>query len=369
LQKNAVIVKDKIIDKIRSADAVSFHDFMEMALYYPEAGYYTSPGEKTGSKGDYFTSPYLGNIFGAMVAKQLEEMWMQLNEASFTIVEYGAGNGALCYDILTYMRQNAKMYNGITYYIIEKSPFMIEKEKVSLRAFDGKIKWIRSIKEIGEVTGCILSNEVVDNFSVHQVVMKDELMEVFVEYDGNFTEILRPAGEELKDYLQRFNLALPRNYRTEINLEAEDWIREIAVALKKGFVLTIDYGYSAADLYDQKKAAGTLLCYHNHRINDNPFLNVGEQDITTHVNFSALLHAGAREGLQYAGFTNQSYFLISLGLAEYIRKMEQNGYNNANGNPSLALLLNMGQKIKVFVQQKECKQVFLSGMRFSLLLE
>src|SRR5882672_459904 len=112
-----MLIKDRIIDKIYSGGPVSFHDFMEMSLYYPEAGYYTSPGEKTGSKGDYYTSPYLGNIFGTMVGKQVEEMWGILNEPSFTIIEYGAGNGALCYDILTYLKNNSPLYNGLTYYI------------------------------------------------------------------------------------------------------------------------------------------------------------------------------------------------------------------------------------------------------------
>ena len=302
-----MLIRDRIIERIYSGGPLSFHDFMEMSLYYPVEGYYTSTGEKTGSKGDYYTSPYLGNIFGTLVGKQVEEMWRILNESTFTIVEYGAGNGALCYDILSYLKDNIQLYNGLTYYIIEKSPVMIGKEKTLLNGFDCKVKWVASINEIGSVTGCILSNEVLDNFSVHQVIMQDELMEVFVGYDEKFIEILRPAPEDLKDYLRRFNINLPKGFRTEINLQAEDWIREVAIVLKKGFVLTVDYGYTSYELYHHKRIAGTMLCYHNHTINDDPFLHVGEQDITTHVNFSALLHAGIKEGLNHCGFTSQAF--------------------------------------------------------------
>ena len=343
---------------------------MEMALYYPAEGYYTSTGEKTGSKGDYYTSPYLGNIFGIMIGKQVEEMWSMINESSFTIVEYGAGNGALCYDILTYLQHNAHLFKGLTYYIIEKSPGMIEKEKVMLKGFAGKVKWAGSISGIGDITGCILSNEVIDNFSVHQVMMQQELMEVFVAHDEKFIEIPRPAAEELKEYLQRFNIVLPKGSRAEINLEAESWISEVAAALRKGFVLTIDYGYPSYELY-LKRLSGTMQCYHNHSVNNDPFLHVGEQDITTHVNFSSLLYTGVKQGLGHCGFTTQSYFLNSLGLADYLRRQEKESGSRMNDQhmiSSIAALITMGQQFKVFIQQKGLEKVALSGMKFPLQL-
>jgi SAM-dependent MidA family methyltransferase len=361
-------IKESILGKIHADGPLCFHDFMEMALYHPEGGYYTSPGERIGSKGDYFTSPCLGNIFGAMIGKQVEEMWRILKEPAFTIVEYGAGNGALCYDVLTYLQKNTSLYNNLTYYIIEKSPEMIKKEKIILNDLLHKIKWIGSIKEAGDITGCILSNELVDNFSVHRIVMQDELMEVFVDYKEHFIEVARPAAPELKDYLHRFNVMLPKGFKTEINLQAEDWMSEVATTLKKGFVITIDYGYPSNELYNYKRAAGTMLCYHNHTINDDPFLHVGEQDITTHVNFSALLHAGKKEGLNCCGFTSQSYFLSSLGLADHIRCIEQhdgNKSNQHNGIAAITSLIRMGQKFNVLIQQKGLEEVFLSGMKLA----
>src|SRR5690349_5800205 len=119
-----MLVKEKIIQRIQLEGPLSFHDFMEMALYYPSAGYYTSEGEKIGKHGDYYTSPCLGNFFGELIGKQMKEMWTQLGEQDFSIIEYGAGSALLCRDMLIYLSNNTSMFKGLTYYIIEKSPEM-----------------------------------------------------------------------------------------------------------------------------------------------------------------------------------------------------------------------------------------------------
>lgn len=297
-----------IIEKIQKDGPVSFRDFMEIALYYPDLGYYTSSAEKIGKEGDYYTSPYLTNLFGEMIGKQLEEMWYLLGEKDFTIVEYGAGPGALCLDILGYLKNNKPLYEALNYYIIEKSSAMRAKEQQLLKE---KVKWVNAITEIPPVTGCILANEVVDNFSVHAVMMEDELMELFVNYDNGFLELWQQASPAVKKYLKELNVDLPKGYRAEINLQAIDWIKEVATALNAGFVLTIDYGATSADLYSAARKSGTLLCYHKHSINDNIFDNIGQQDITAHVNFSALHHWGLQYGLEPAGFTSQAHFLLS----------------------------------------------------------
>ncbi len=363
-----MLAEEKIIDKIKKEGPLSFHDFMEIALYDPAAGYYTSPAEKIGSNGDYYTSAYLTEMFAAMICKQLEEMWHIMNEEEFAIIEYGAGVGLLCCDMLGYLKNNSPLYDHLTYYIIEKSPAMIEKEKAVLAGKADKVRWVNSIAEISGISGCVVSNEVVDNFAVHQVVMQDELMELFVDYDGKFIERVQPASAALKDHLQRFNIQLPKGYRTEINLEAESWIQEIATALRKGFVLTIDYGHTANEFYSNQRSSGTLLCYYKHTINDDPFQHIGEQDITTHVNFSALIAAGSKEGLNFCGFTNQSNFLLSLGLVNYLRQVEEAATKPIDcSHVSLhKLLFEMGRKIKVLAQEKGVGRVSLSGMKFPL---
>ena len=357
-----------IIQKIRKHGPVSFRDFMEMSLYYPGLGYYTSAPDKIGKDGDYYTSPWLTSIFGEMVARQLEEMWNLLGKKDFTIVEYGGGNGNLCRDILHQLKNNRELYDKLHYFIIEKRGRIWEKEKL---IFPGKLSWQESIRDIPIMNGCVLSNEVLDNFSIYQVVMQDELMEVYVDYKEDFVELLQPASRELKDYLVQLQVTLPKGFRTEINLQAIDWIKEIAAILQQGFVLTIDYGFSSSDLYSPKRSLGTLVCYHKHTINYCPYINIGRQDITTHVNFSALRHWGLKSGLEYCGFTNQASFLLGLGLTEHLKKREENGKYDTEDNPKKALLLHtfladMGKKFKILIQNKGIQKPRLSGLQFPL---
>ena len=359
-----MLLPDIIIDRIEKEGPLSFRDFMEMALYYPGQGYYTSDRQKLGRSGDFYTSAYLTGLFGEMVARQLEEMWHVLGQQSFTIVEYGAGAGLLCRDILQRLKANGPLYDQLSYVIIEKSEPMRRRERESLPE---KVRWVDSIRDISPVRGCILSNELVDNFSVHQVVMLDELMEVCVAYDGGFVETLRPAADPLKDYLDRLGVDLPREFRAEINLEATEWIMEVSRALQQGFVMTIDYGYTSSALYS--KRTGTLACYHRHQVNYCPYDLVGEQDITSHVNFSALDYWGRQGGLECCGFTSQTHFLQALGLTRHLRKWEEevatDPVRRQQQMLQLHTLLEMGHPFKVLVQRKGVGRVYLSGMQFA----
>ena len=225
------MLSDIIKEQIRNKGPISFHDFMEMALYYPGLGYYTSPREKIGGNGDYFTSCNLTPAFGYSLARQIQQMWEISGEQDFSIVEVGAGTGLLCHDILEYFKAYPLLYQRLRYYIIEKSPTMRDLQKKLLK---DSVSWIDSADEIDGITGCVLSNELLDNFSVHQVVMEDKLMEVFIDNkEDNFTEVLRPANEPLKQYLAWLGIILPKGFRTEINLEAIEWLNEIAARLRK----------------------------------------------------------------------------------------------------------------------------------------
>ena len=343
-----------IMHKIQDNGPIFFCDFMEMALYYPGLGYYTSNGNPIGVKGDYYTSPQLTPLFGMMIGKQLEAMWEATGKGKFTVVEYGAGNGQLCRDIMAYLKGVPDFYEKLNYCIIEKQA-----------AWTGdlpeKVSWHETLSGIPEITGCILSNELVDNFSVHQVVMEDELMEVFIGYDGKFTEMLQPASQELKAYFDELNIILPKGYRTEINLQAIQWIAEIAKALKKGYVLTIDYGYTSSQLYTEQKKRGTLMCYNKHTTNENLYTDIGRQDITAHINFSALCHWGFKNGLACIGLTNQADFLMRFGFKESLREISLANQNVLEAIKeevflSYMLLLDMGTKFKVLIQEKGIKK-------------
>jgi len=357
-----------IAEKIHREGPISFHDFMEMSLYYPEYGYYSTARDKIGKSGDFYTSPCVSSLFGEMVARQLEEMWCWLGRQPFSVVEYGAGTGLLCRDILQSLQRNKELYAGLHYYIIERSPVMRERTR-GLLTDPARVSWHDDITEIPPITGCILSNELIDNFAVHQVVMEGQLMEVFVDHRGDFTECLRPAAGPLNNYFSELCVTLPEGYRTEINLEAIDWIARISRALEKGFVLTIDYGFPSRFLYDRHRNNGTLVCYHRHLVNYSPYTNIGEQDITTHINFSALCHWGLNNGLEIGGYTNQAHFLQGLGLAAHLRNMEEEGLMDQwspDEKVSLVktLLMDMGQKFNVLIQYKGLRKPLLSGMRF-----
>jgi len=342
-----------------------FRDFMEMALYYPELGYYTSAHEKLGPRGDYYTSPVLSELFGQMIARQLEEMWCAMGKGAFTLIEFGAGTGILCNDILNYLKSHSALYDHISYCIIEKSGTMCAQERQIIR-HEGKVNWYRSVIEIGAFTSCVFTNEVLDNFSIHQVIMKQELMEVCVDYTNGFTETTIPASPILKSYLEEEHVKLPANYRTEINLQAKEWITDVAGVLDRGFVLTIDYGYPSWEYYHPRRSAGTLMCYHQQKVSENPYEHVGHKDITAHVNFSALNRGGMRYGLVPGGFTNQNNFLHSLGLVNCIRTLEHQKksgkLNEKDFRQVITLLYGMGNKFKVLMQHKNVSVPRLTGM-------
>lgn len=357
---------DYIQEQIRDNGPISFHDFMEIALYHPEDGYYTSPEDKIGKEGDYYTSPWLTPLFGEMLGKQLEDMWTIGGKGQFKIIEYGAGTGAQCSAIMNYLKQNEEFYKNLEYCIIEKNTSKLPA------SFDdnSKIKIIGSIKDISPFTGCVLANEVLDNFPVHVVEKQESLMEVYVDYKDGFYEELRPAGNQLKEYFQELDVELPKGFRTEINLQAIQWLKDISESLEKGFILTIDYGFLSEDLYNPSRSKGTLLCYHRHRINDQPFNFIGEQDITAHVNFSALAHWGRKFDLHPLGYSDQSTFLLALGLTSHLRNIEIRMSNDPSSNKEdifrlYKFLADMGKKFRVLIQEKGMPNSKLMGMQFA----
>ena len=355
-------LSEVIIEKIKGEGPVSFHDFMEMCLYHPELGYYNSSRERIGTNGDYYTSSVLHPLYGIMMGKQLEEMWKLLGGKELTIVEYGAGTGELCRNIMEYLKNNKPLYDHLQYCIIEKSRSMREREKLLLH---DQVTWLDSISELTNFQGCIISNEVVDNFSVHEVVMQEELMEVFVDYKNGFTELLLPASSSLKNYLGELNIQLPKGFRTEVNLQAITWIEEIAVSLSRGYVITIDYGYPSNEFYRSCRSNGTLMCYQQHAVNDRIYDDIGMKDITSHVNFSALMHWGEKNRLRTCGLTNQAHFLLGLGLGDHLSISENHipDYLN-NAFLKYTLLVDMGSKFKVLIQRKGVENCPLKGLKY-----
>jgi len=222
--------------------------------------------------------------------------------------------------------------------------------------------------ETNSIVGCIFSNELVDAFPVHLVRFeRGEWSELFVTAQSDEFK-LAPGPVSFPIHPSSFiPHPLPDGYTTEVHLAALDWLGEMARILKRGFLVTIDYGYLEAEYYAPHRAAGTLLCYHEHRSNNQPLERVGEQDITAHVNFGALTFMGTALGLDFTGFTDQSHFLMGIGREEIERIISANPGKPDRLRRQLQTLLNpadMGRTFKVLVQHKAVEAPKLSGLRY-----
>jgi len=367
-----------LMDRITAQGEISFDKFMEAALYEPGLGYYTSAGRKVGAEGDFYTSMNVHGAFGRLIAKEICRFWELLGSpAAFTIAEAGAGGGQLALDILDAICElNQPLYAGLTYRLIEKEPTLQEAQAAFLARHGERLAWSApEALAAGELrlTGCIISNELFDAMPVHVVEMtNDGLKELFIGADGGgFLERLRaPATPELTAYLDRFRVALQPGQRAEINLAAPAWIAAAAGALERGFVLTVDYGYLAEELYAPQRRDGTLLCYHKHTTGENPYVLVGEQDITTHINFSALVAAGEEAGLATAWYGEQYRFLLGTGLLEELIRLEAQATTEPERlkhRLALKKLMlpegGMGDTFKVLIQAKGVENPQLLCMR------
>ncbi|MDK2411205.1 class I SAM-dependent methyltransferase [Aphanizomenon sp. PH219] len=320
---------------------ITFAQYMDMVLYHPEHGYYSSDAIKIGFRGsDFFTSASLGADFGELLAKQFYQMWEILDQPiHFDLVEMGAGQGILASHILNYIQQEyPDFFGAVKYIIVEKSQSLKQEQQQRLQDF--AVDWC-NLEEIPSksINGCFFSNELVDAFPVHQFILAaGELREIYVtlaELNPEISEIQiirnplfievigEPSTPQLGEYFKLVGIDLSQNtyengYRSEINLAALNWLGIVADCLERGYVLTIDYGYPAHRYYNPRRSQGTLQCYYQHRHHDNPYINIGQQDITAHVDFTALSSWGERCGLKQVGWTQQGLFLMSLGIGERI---------------------------------------------------
>lgn len=343
---------------------------MEMALYHPETGYYMRDITKIGKAGDFYTSSHLHSIFGAMLGRQMEEMRNFLGgQGVFHIVEMGAGMGYLAKDMLEYLSKKGAL-NKFSYTIVEMNPFLKKSQQALLEDFTSIIKWVSTVSELTPVKGCFLSNELLDAFPVRLVEMDEELSEIYISLndDNELAEKRLPCTESVFEYFREFSIDLApmKPYRTEVNLKIKDWLKQINEKLKEGFILTIDYGYPAVEYYCEERNRGTLLCYYQHKIIEDPYINIGEQDITAHVNFSSTDKWGAEMGLKTIGFCPQGTYLISLGIDEVITELYGESPDSFDIAKIKGLIFpeGMGESHKVLIQYKGKESPILRG--FSL---
>jgi SAM-dependent MidA family methyltransferase len=281
--------------------AIPFERFMELALYHPEHGYYRKPG-RIGRQGDFLTSPAIHPMFGWAVAGWCRDIWQRLGEpARFTILEPGAGSGDLARSILDWADgRNDGFRAAIRYVAIEPNNPGADSRVEWLAAPDGPI-----------ADGVVVSNELFDAFPVRLFEAGGRgPVEVFVRWDGErFVEM--PGGVSSID-------DAPTSGRFEVNQRAYPVMRELCALVERGAVLTFDYGYPQQELWAPWRTTGTLLCFYRHTAGEDPYVHVGEQDITTHVNFSELAAAAEDEGMAVHGPVKQSEFLYALGLGQLV---------------------------------------------------
>ncbi len=353
--------------RIEREGGIPFAAFMEQCLYQSGCGYYMTGRERIGKAGDFFTSSSVHALFGRLIARQLRQMDELLGANSFQIVEQGGGEGHLALDILDVLREEAPaLYARLSYSIVELSAESRRRQARVLSAHASRIKWCDAA-DWSITAGCYLSNELVDAFPVHLVEKQaGALREVFVvnRPGGGFGEELRePSSPALAEHFQWLGTGPLEGNRAEVNLAAPDWLRQVGRQIERGFVLTIDYGYPAEELYALHRRSGTLMCYHRHQADANPYEKVGEKDITAHVDFTALQLAGNEVGLQTLWFGEQYRFLMSLGFVEELMRLEADAVDEKEARALRLTLKNlimpdagMGETFKVLVQGKQVGQ-------------
>ena len=388
-----------LAERIRRFGPITFAEYMRECLYHPVYGYYSQP--ESSRFADYYTSPDVHPIFGRLLARQFAEMWEQLDRpAEFLLVEAAAGVGRLANHILEFAESRLPdFYNVLRYVAVERSPARCDQLASRLARFVKERKCQPSIDIPKEVpAGCVFSNELLDALPVHRVVQQGgRLQEIFVINDGaGFSEIAQPLSTcAITDYFTALGVrvgssdtcpdpvgrlghpestASPRtitfheSQHAEASLEACDWISEVARRLQRGFVLTIDYGHEAADLFDAHRMAGTVLAYAKHQANEDFYAAPGEQDLTAHINFTALRLWGQRHGLETLGLVSQTQFLLALGQGNEFADLFDPGIDETvrvRASLHLKTLIypeGIGERFRILLQQKSVPQAKLTGL-------
>lgn len=334
IERPPVVAPPDLVTAIRAEiDAaggrITFARFMEMALYHPKWGYYRAHDRRPGRPGDFLTAPEAHPFFGITLARQIVDCWERLGRPErFTVREYGPGIGGLAWDIIGGLTREAPgCLAALDYRLAEQNPHRLDEALAVFAAegLGGVVHGERPDGDLEPIDGVILANEVADAFGVHRLIWRNGAPregwvvwrgDRFAEDEGELSEEARaadPAG-----MLRDEGIALSEGDRIEISPAAASWFAAAARGLQRGYAIVIDYGYPAAKLYRAHRLEGTVRAYRAHTVSDDLFQNVGAQDLTAHVDFSALRRAGAREGLIFAGQTDQGAFLASLGMGDLL---------------------------------------------------
>jgi SAM-dependent MidA family methyltransferase len=337
--------------------SLPFHRFMELALYAPGLGYYAAGSAKLGAGGDFTTAPEVSPLFGRCLAAQCREVLDSLPGGD--VLEFGAGSGALAAEILTALHRRGPLPGR--YLILEPSPDLRARqaELLAERVPWARVEWLTGLPH--GFRGLVLANEVLDAMPVHRFL---------IGHDGTPLEVrVEPAGDGWRETaaqpdspiltraveaLQARGLATVPGFSSEVNLRLGPWLAALAESVDQALVLLIDYGYPRADYYHPERNAGTLMCHAHHHAHSDPYRDPGLQDITAHVDFTAVAEHAAAAGLGLAGYTTQALFLIGCGLdRELAEAGPERALELALGARTLVLPSAMGERFQVIGLEKE----------------
>ncbi len=336
---------------VAAGGRLPFDRFMELALYAPGLGYYTGGRRKFGANGDFVTAPEVSPLFGRCLARQCRQVLQALGGG--TILEFGAGSGVLAAELLAELETLGSLPER--YLILELSAELQQRQRETLAGrvphLLERVRWLSEPPP--GLHGVVLANELVDALPVHRFRIEDgRVLEQFVAWRGEVPALVwdAPASPGLEPAVAALG-PLPDDYESEICLRAAPWIGSLAGTLDAGLALLIDYGYPRAEYYHPQRDRGTLMCHYRHRAHADPLLFPGLQDITSHVDFTALAEAGQAAGLTVCGYTTQAFFLMGCGLESLLAASDPERVAEhmalMQGVKRLTLPSEMGERFKV----------------------
>lgn len=324
-QEHSAQLSKKILGFLKRHKSMSFAQYMEQALYTPGLGYYSAGLPKFGRSGDFITAPEISPIFSRCLARQAAQVLAELDNGN--ILEFGAGSGAMAEAVLLELQTLNKLPER--YYILEISADLKDRQQQRLKtalpeAIFSKVHWLEQLPS-SPINAVVLANEVLDAMPFERLkILPEQALQGFVQFNDNKQRFEWDYQTITDRKLQKFANQLIKHlgkvselgYETEINLNIAPWLKSIYQILNQGLVLLVDYGYTRAEYYQPARVMGTLRCHYQHRAHQNPFFYPGLQDITAHVDFTAVAEDAFDQGFKIAGFTTQANFLMGSGLLE-----------------------------------------------------
>ncbi len=369
-------LRERIEEEIRKRGPIPFSRYMEMCLYAPELGYYTRRKEQFGKAGDFYTSSDIHAVFGRLLARQFDEMWRAMGAPErLEIVEVGPGRGLFAQDVLDWVGKKFWDFReALTYRLVETSTTFRErlKNQFAEKIAAGQVSVHGALEELppSQDATIVFGNEFFDALPVEMISDRGELR--IGAHNGRFVEEYAPSSAEELEYLDRYAVHPGEGERVEARLCDDAYIRRMAERVKRGFVVLIDYGYIREELLAGKHR-GTVRAFRQHSISDTPYEAPGEQDITAHVNFTALREMGQAAGLEIAGFVTQAQFLMGIGETnQFADAFEEVALPQEHAKVTLQLRQlvmpeGMGEAFDVLVMRKGVekeKAATLSGLKY-----